>query len=114
MSSTETKHTPWIAKPDTDDDDGSWEVVGRTEGIGFNVLIAYGLTEASARLIAAAPKLLEALKLVVSQIEDYERVNNLAPNPSRQHCWDSVAQAHEIIAETENRPVSSGQDEAKR
>lgn len=42
--------------------------------------------------------LLAALKLVISDIEAYEHVNNLAPNPGRTHCWDSVAQAHAVIA----------------
>lgn len=44
-------------------------------------------------------KLRATLKTVVDQIEDYERINNLAPNPGRKHCWDSVAQAHAILAE---------------
>ncbi len=39
-----------------------------------------------------------ALKLIVDQIEDYERINNLAPNPGRQDCWDSVTQAKLVIA----------------
>jgi hypothetical protein len=56
-------------------------------------------------------EMLLALKLIVAQIEDYERVNNLAPNPGRKHCWDSVAQAHAIIAKAESRLLSAGQRE---
>lgn len=78
-------------------------------------LTSDGPTEANANLIAAAPNLLAALKLVVSQIEDYERVNNLAPNPGRKHCWDSVALAHETIAIAEGRTLStSNQTEPDR
>lgn len=47
--------------------------------------------------------MLAALKTVVAQIEDYERINNLAPNPGRQHCWDCVAHAHVVIAKAEGR-----------
>lgn len=54
--------------------------------------------EANARLIATAPELLAALQTVVSNILDYERVNNFAPSLGRKYCWDSVARASEIIA----------------
>ncbi len=56
-------------------------------------------------LIAAAPDLFAALKLVVDQIEDYERINNLAPNPGRQYCWDSVAGAKLAMAKAEGRVI---------
>jgi hypothetical protein len=52
----------WIAQPDTSDDDGSWEVVGEHRNDTPDLLIAYGLTEETARLIAAAPDMLAALK----------------------------------------------------
>jgi len=42
-------------------------------------------------------RLRAALKGVVSDVLEYERINNLAPNPGRKFCWDSVAHAHEII-----------------
>ena len=42
----------------------------------------------------------QALKDVVSDILEYERVNNLAPNPGRQFCWDSVARAHAVLEQT--------------
>ena len=38
------------------------------------------------------------LERVVADIEDYERVNNLAPNPGRSTCWDSIAQARAVLA----------------
>ena len=46
-----------------------------------------------------AERLREALKAVLRDIEEYERVNNLAPNPGRKYCWDSVANAYEILEE---------------
>ena len=38
-----------------------------------------------------------ALRAVLYDLHDYERVNNLAPAPNRQYCWDSVARAYEIL-----------------
>ena len=34
-----------------------------------------------------------ALKRVLDDIEDYERVNNLSPSPGKQDCWESVRAA---------------------
>jgi hypothetical protein len=45
--------------------------------------------------------MLEALKSLVADIRDYERVNNLAPNPGRKDCWQSVTAAEEAIAKAE-------------
>lgn len=39
-----------------------------------------------------------ALERVLADIAEYERVNNLAPNPGRKYCWDSVAQAHAVLS----------------
>ncbi len=63
----------------------------------------FELKEADARLIAAAPELLEALKRLVENIHDYESVNNLAPNPGKQDCWQSVTQARAAIAKATNK-----------
>jgi hypothetical protein len=41
-----------------------------------------------------------ALRDVVRDVNDYERVNNLAPNPGRSECWDSVGRAKTILAKT--------------
>lgn len=51
-----------------------------------------GLTEKM-----AIAELRRALRAVVADIHEYERVNNLAPNPGRKECWDSVARAVEIL-----------------
>lgn len=58
---------------------------------------------ANAHLIAAAPDMLAALKALVSDILEYERVNNLAPNPGKQDCWQSVTHAKAAIAKAEGR-----------
>ena len=42
-------------------------------------------------------RLRTALRNVLDDIKDYERINNLAPNPPRTHCWDSVAWAYAVL-----------------
>lgn len=69
--------------------------------------------QANASLIAAAPDLLAALKNVVADILDYERINNLAPSPGKKYCWQSVAQADAAIAKAESRALIAHQDEQK-
>lgn len=41
----------------------------------------------------------EVLAAIVEQVNDYERVNNLAPKPGRTECWDSVARAKLILSD---------------
>ena len=43
-------------------------------------------------------RLRSALRYVLDDIRDYEWVNNLAPNPPRTHCWDSVALAWAVLS----------------
>jgi len=40
---------------------------------------------------------IEALRAVVRDINEYEHANNLAPNPGRAECWDSVAHAKAVL-----------------
>ncbi len=35
-------------------------------------------------------RLRAALQGVVDDVLDYEHINNLAPNPGRKYCWDSI------------------------
>jgi hypothetical protein len=48
-------------------------------------------------------QMLEALKAVVADILDYERLNNLAPSPGKQDCWQSVTRAKAAISKAEGR-----------
>jgi len=41
----------------------------------------------------------DALRRVVADVNEYERVNNLAPNHGRTECWDSVAHAKAVLAQ---------------
>lgn len=47
-----------------------------------------------------AAKLEDALRRVVRDVNDYEAANNLHPNPGRAECWDSVAHAKAVLAES--------------
>jgi hypothetical protein len=42
-------------------------------------------------------RLRAALAALVADVEDYERVNNLAPNPGKRDCWQSVTQAKAVL-----------------
>jgi hypothetical protein len=47
--------------------------------------------------IATREALVDTLRAVVRDINDYERANNLAPNPGREECWDSVYRAKVLL-----------------
>jgi hypothetical protein len=55
------------------------------------------------RAEAVRDEFLTALKALVSDIEDYERTNNLAPNPGKPDCWQTVTTARATIAKAEGR-----------
>ena len=42
-------------------------------------------------------RVIAALECVIFDVHEYERVNNLAPNPGRTECWDSVAHATDVL-----------------
>lgn len=48
---------------------------------------------------AEIEKLRAALKNLVVDVQDYENVNNLYPNPGKTHCWESVRAAAAAIRE---------------
>lgn len=52
----------------------------------------------AARAIAQRDAAIEALRGLVEQVQDYERVNNLAPNPGRTHSWDATERAVAALA----------------
>lgn len=47
--------------------------------------------------------LLEVLKALVSDVREYERINNLAPSPGKKDCWQSVTGAEAAIAKAEGK-----------
>ena len=49
--------------------------------------------------------LVAALEDIIRDIHDYERANNLAPNPG---CWDSVARAKLILSAVSKPGESNG------
>ena len=51
------------------------------------------IRDALAAVTAERDRMREALRLVISDIIDYERANKLYPNPGKQHCWQSVRDA---------------------
>ena len=66
-----------------------------------NEAVAIVYKQRDAALIVKAvngfPALIEALRRLAGDVLDYERINNLAPNPSRNYCWDSTKNAVELL-----------------
>ena len=46
-----------------------------------------------------------ALRNLVADVDDYERVNNLAPNPGRLHCWESMRVAKDVLGQSAPKPT---------
>lgn len=40
-----------------------------------------------------------ALKRLLDDIADYERINNLYPKPGKEYCWESVVNARKVLGE---------------
>jgi hypothetical protein len=57
-------------------------------------------------LRAERDALVKALRALVDNVNDYERVNNLAPNRAHTECWDTVAEAKRILAAVSTPPGS--------
>lgn len=47
-----------------------------------------------------------ALRAVLADIEDYERINNLSPSPGKPDCWQSVTHAKKVLASAREREPS--------
>jgi hypothetical protein len=43
--------------------------------------------------------LVQALEAVVNDVNEYERINRLAPTPGHVDCWDSIARAKAVLAD---------------
>jgi hypothetical protein len=102
-------HTPgpWLVENSGPQDQGEWHywTVQGPAGIIVQISAAHqrgpidmDRNAANARLIAAAPELYATLDRLVSDIEEYERVNNIAPSPGHQDCWASVTLAKAALA----------------
>jgi hypothetical protein len=55
-------------------------------------------------LKAEIERLRAALAALISDIEEYERVNNLAPSPGKQDCWQTVTQAKAALRSVQVPP----------
>ncbi len=51
-----------------------------------------------------------ALRAVVSDIEEYQQINNLFPSPGKPDCWQSVTHAKSVlrVGINENRAIAQG------
>ncbi len=63
------------------------ELVRQLEGVDATL-------EAQAKRIA---ELEAALRAVVSDIEEYQQINNLFPSPGKPDCWQSVTRAKSVL-----------------
>ena len=50
------------------------------------------------RAVEEREGLIAALENLVADVLEYERINNLAPNPGRRDCWQSVTNARAILS----------------
>lgn len=53
-------------------------------------------------------RLQKALAAVVHDVNEYERINRLAPTPGHVECWDSIARAKAVLADVGTVQVSGG------
>ena len=44
-------------------------------------------------------RLVKALEAVVHDVNEYERINRLAPTPGHVECWDCIARAKAVLAD---------------
>lgn len=84
--------------PIRDSQGGMW--FGRNHNFADATFVDYGACRAFATAARSLPGLVKALEDVIRDINEYERVNNLVPNPGRSECWDSVARAKALLSLT--------------
>lgn len=101
--SENVKHTPgpWIAVEEEDRTiiGCGWDFLGRHIAYMSDGGVPRDEEWANTHLIAAAPDLLEALKGLLSDIEEYQRINKLG---GENNHWQVISRA--AIAKAEARP----------
>ena len=50
-------------------------------------------------------RLTKALKNLMNDVLEYERVNNLSPNPGKQDCWQSVTEARRALEGLDRKEI---------
>ena len=101
----ETKHTPgpWVIYEETYDNEVIARGIQGADGLGLNYGEEYELfSKANAHLIAAAPKMLEALEKQHKAVDWLlARVIELDSDfkPTKSPVWDAVTEAYEIMKE---------------
>ena len=70
----------------------------RGEEANANARFIVEAVNSHATLTAALEEARGALEGIVNDIHDYERVNNLHPNPGKSECWQSVERARTALA----------------
>lgn len=66
--------------------------------VGSSTDLVKDLKAEMQRRLKRIEQLEDALRRVVRDVNDYEEVNKLHPNPGRTECWDSVAHAKRVLA----------------
>ena len=107
-----TNHTPtpWVCGPEYED--GNPTYIHKDGHAIADCSMGYGVEDdANAAFIVKAVNnhdaLVQALQALVDNVNDYERVNNLSPNPPRTECWDTVAHAKRVLADVSGSRESS-------
>jgi hypothetical protein len=67
--------------------------------------VAGNLPIEDANLIAAAPDMEEAITMLLRDIAEYERINNLSPSPGKADAWQSVTCAKAALAKARGEVV---------
>jgi hypothetical protein len=57
----------------------------------------YGWLELADKAAEEIERLRAALAALVADVEEYERINNLAPSPGKPDCWQSITHAKNVL-----------------
>ena len=62
--------------------------------------------DAESAAFAQVSTLKAALLAVLADIADYERINNLVPNPGKADCWQSGTNARDCLAALDQKETT--------